>query len=67
MFLSWNESYSVNIPDDPAFIIGGRPISDANSFVFDQLIEETNTVLKTSFSPLFYAILYLRTGHPNKK
>ena len=56
MFLSGNESYLVYIPEDPAFSTEGRPVSDANSFVFDQLIVESNSVLKTSFSPLFYSV-----------
>jgi hypothetical protein len=42
-------------PQDPSFITGHKSISNLNSFVLDQLISETNTVLNITafFKPVF--------------
>jgi hypothetical protein len=56
-----------SLPEDPAFNTGGvDQFSNANNFVLNQLIVETNTVLKSSFSPRLNPVLCFIIRHLNK-
>jgi len=49
----------------PLLAPGVDQFSNANSFVLYQLTVETNTVLKSSFSPLLHQVLCLIIRHLN--